>query len=176
MNPHDVVSLIVAAVAVIGVISTIGSSAQKARDKRRQTLGGVGMAAPTVARPPVAPVPQRVARAYAQRLAASLPSAPPPISAVPVPPVSVSAPPITAPAPPPPIVAPAPPPPIVSTPRIVADHGVLQQPSLRTGVLRGLFEDRRNLVRAVVAMEVLGPPIALREQAPWTLQPSEPST
>gem|GEM_PF-2573320 len=176
MSLHDVVALIVAAVAVIGVISTIGSSAQKARDKRRQTLGGAGMAAPTAARPPVAPVPQRVARAYTQRPAASLPSAQRAGSALPVPPVSGPPPAMTAPAPPPPIVAPAPPPPIVSTPRIVADHDVLQQPSLRTGVLRGLFEDRRNLVRAVVAMEVLGPPIALREQAPWTLQPSEPST
>lgn len=40
------------------------------------------------------------------------------------------------------------------------------------GVLDGLFEDSRNIVRGVVIAEVLGKPKALSEQPFWSLPPS----
>lgn len=46
-----------------------------------------------------------------------------------------------------------------------------------SGPLSGLFEDGNSLVRAVVAAELLGPPIALRENPLWQIpRPNEPST
>jgi len=46
-----------------------------------------------------------------------------------------------------------------------------------SGPLSGLFEDGNSLVRAVVASELLGPPIALRENPLWQIRrPNEPST
>ena|SRR5579872_2339564 len=44
------------------------------------------------------------------------------------------------------------------------------------GVWGAMFEDRTNLMRAVVAAEVLGPPAALREHTFWSPRHSEPST
>ena len=45
------------------------------------------------------------------------------------------------------------------------------------GPLNGLFEDGNSLVRAVVGAEVLGPPIALRENQLWQIRrPNERST
>jgi hypothetical protein len=46
----------------------------------------------------------------------------------------------------------------------------------RAGGLRGLFEDGNSLVRAVIAAEVLGPPVALREQSHWSQPQSDRST
>jgi hypothetical protein len=51
-------------------------------------------------------------------------------------------------------------------------------------VLQGMFEDGNSLLRAVIAAEVLGPPVALRqtyertaeERHFWKQQPNEPST
>ncbi|MHB8146430.1 MAG: hypothetical protein ACYDGM_04100, partial [Vulcanimicrobiaceae bacterium] len=121
MNAHDLVSFILTAVVVIGVVASIGSSAQKARDKRRQTFGGAVMPGAPPARPGVAPVPQRVARAYVQR------AAPPP--AMPTPTAS-PAPPAMA-----PIVASAMPP-IGPPPATGQEHEPGPRPSLRTGALR----------------------------------------
>ncbi|GAC1656308.1 MAG: hypothetical protein NVS9B12_07950 [Vulcanimicrobiaceae bacterium] len=46
-----------------------------------------------------------------------------------------------------------------------------------SGPLSGLFEDGNSLVRAVVAAELLGPPIALRENQLWQIRrPNERST
>ncbi len=46
-----------------------------------------------------------------------------------------------------------------------------------SGPLGGLFEDGNSLVRAVVAAELLGPPIALRENQLWQIRrPNERST
>jgi hypothetical protein len=45
-----------------------------------------------------------------------------------------------------------------------------------TGVLSGLFEDGKGLLRAVVAAEVLAPPLMLREQSNWSPPPNAPST
>jgi len=46
-----------------------------------------------------------------------------------------------------------------------------------SGPLSGLFEDGNSLLRAVVAAELLGPPIALRENPLWQIRrPNEPST
>jgi hypothetical protein len=64
-------------------------------------------------------------------------------------------------APPPPEAAPA------AHPR--------QAPARPAGLLHGLFEDGNSLLRAVVAAEVLQPPLALREPALWIQQPNEPS-
>lgn len=44
------------------------------------------------------------------------------------------------------------------------------------GVLSGLFEDGKGLLRAVVAAEVLAPPLSLREQSNWSPPPNAPST
>lgn len=44
------------------------------------------------------------------------------------------------------------------------------------GGLLALFEDGKSLVRALVAAEVLGPPIALREPSLWSQPPNERST
>jgi len=43
------------------------------------------------------------------------------------------------------------------------------------GGLVPLFEDGKSIVRALVAAEVLGPPVALREPSIWSLRPNEPS-
>jgi hypothetical protein len=79
--------------------------------------------------------------------------------------------------------APVTPPPVV--PRAVTPPPAAPLPPQRTtipthprpeaGVLRGLFEDRNSLIRAIVAAEVLGPPIALREQSIWSPLHNEPS-
>jgi hypothetical protein len=46
-----------------------------------------------------------------------------------------------------------------------------------SGPLSGLFEDGNSLLRAVVAAELLGPPIALGENPLWQIRrPKEPST
>jgi hypothetical protein len=51
----------------------------------------------------------------------------------------------------------------------------VEQRRVRTGGLWGIFEDKRALVRAVVASEVLGPPKALQEQSIWSQPHSESS-
>lgn len=49
-------------------------------------------------------------------------------------------------------------------------------PGRRTaGFIGGMFKDRRAFVRAIVAAEVLGKPIALQEQSIWSPRRSEPS-
>ena len=46
-----------------------------------------------------------------------------------------------------------------------------------SGPLSGLFEDGNSLLRAVVAAELLGPPVALRENPLWQIRrPNEAST
>ncbi|MDQ2663773.1 MAG: hypothetical protein M3Y18_07050, partial [Candidatus Eremiobacteraeota bacterium] len=45
-----------------------------------------------------------------------------------------------------------------------------------TGLLSGLFESGKGLLRAVVAAEVLAPPLTLREQSNWSPPPNAPST
>jgi hypothetical protein len=63
--------------------------------------------------------------------------------------------------------------------RVPAQGGVPAQGS----VLQGMFEDGNSLLRAVIAAEVLGPPVALRQtyersaEEPhfWKQQPNEPS-
>ena len=77
----------------------------------------------------------------------------------PAPPIVVSRPRPVAAQTPPPASPPVPPPHPVP-------HG--------TSAFRGMFE-RGNLVRAVVAAEVLGPPKALQEQSIWSPRHSEPS-
>jgi hypothetical protein len=39
-----------------------------------------------------------------------------------------------------------------------------------------MFKDGNSLLQAVIAAEVLGPPIALKEHHFWSQQPNEPST
>jgi hypothetical protein len=72
----------------------------------------------------------------------------------------------------------APPPQAVAPPPIVRRRAeVTPAPAPRahgTGAFRGMFE-RGNLVRAIVAAEVLGPPKALQEQSIWSPRHSEPS-
>lgn len=50
--------------------------------------------------------------------------------------------------------------------------------SRQGGALSGLFEDGNSLLRAVVASEVLAPPLGLRENPNWLIRrpPNEPST
>ncbi len=69
------------------------------------------------------------------------------------------------PTPPPQVVAPvAPAPPAPPAPELwhaaVTPH--------RTGVLKGLFETRKGILRGIVAAQVLGRPIALSENPYWT--------
>jgi hypothetical protein len=46
------------------------------------------------------------------------------------------------------------------------------------GLFQGIFEESAQLVRVLVASEVLGPPVALRplEASVWNQRPNEPST
>ena len=47
----------------------------------------------------------------------------------------------------------------------------------QSGPLSGLFEDGNSLLRAVVAAELLGPPVAMRENQLWQIRrPNERST
>lgn len=48
-------------------------------------------------------------------------------------------------------------------------------PQQSDGGLLPLFEDGKSLIRAIVAAEVLGPPVALREPSPWSPPPNERS-
>lgn len=70
-------------------------------------------------------------------------------------------------------------PPIVIRPRraavAVQDPLALEEPLHGRGAFRGMF-GRGNLVRAVIAAEVLGPPKALQEQSIWSPRHSEPLT
>jgi hypothetical protein len=86
--------------------------------------------------------------------------------AVTVAPTAPTRPPVTTMVPRPRAVAAQPPaPPVPEVPRTVP-HG--------TRGFRGMFE-RGNLVGAIVAAEVLGPPKALQEQSIWSPRHSEPS-
>ncbi len=95
---------------------------------------------------------QQIAVQQAQRAAPRPDVAPIPVAAMrPIPPAQIAAP--VAPAPPAP-----PPPAILHAP--VTPH--------RTGVLKGLFETRKSILRGIVAAEVLGRPKALSEYPYWT--------
>jgi hypothetical protein len=74
--------------------------------------------------------------------------------------------------PPQPPKAPAPAPPVQAAPPLAPPR---QAPAHAAGLLQGLFEDGNSLLRAVIAAEVLQPPLALRETALWIQQPNEPS-
>lgn len=39
----------------------------------------------------------------------------------------------------------------------------------RTGALHGFFEDGKSVRRAVIAAEIFGPPVALKERTPWQI-------
>ncbi|MBV9272054.1 MAG: hypothetical protein JO165_13250 [Candidatus Eremiobacteraeota bacterium] len=51
----------------------------------------------------------------------------------------------------------------------------LHDESQLDGGLVPLFEDGKSIIRALVAAEVLGPPVAMREPSTWSLRPNEPS-
>jgi hypothetical protein len=42
--------------------------------------------------------------------------------------------------------------------------------------LQSIFQDGNSLVRAIIASEVLGAPVSLRENHHWNQPPNEPST
>jgi hypothetical protein len=92
---------------------------------------------------------------------------------------SAQAPQMQRPAPPPPVAAP----PTVVVPAPVAPPKIVSAPSLPTPTpaqvgtspIRGMFGGSATLVRAIVAAEVLGPPIALQERTIWSPRHSEPS-
>ncbi|HZZ65586.1 MAG TPA: hypothetical protein VFE17_08820 [Candidatus Baltobacteraceae bacterium] len=44
----------------------------------------------------------------------------------------------------------------------------------RAPVLQGMFADGNSLLRAIIAAEVLGPPVSLKEHSFWNRQPNEP--
>jgi hypothetical protein len=72
--------------------------------------------------------------------------------------------------------APAPvPPPIVAAPPL-APHQPAHVARIGSGAIRGMFGGSATLVRAIVASEVLGPPLALREHTTWSPRRSESST
>jgi len=60
-----------------------------------------------------------------------------------------------------------PPVPRAPVPPAMPEH---ERDVVRSGVFDGMFEDGKNLLRAVVAAEVLGPPAALRENAHWQIR------
>jgi len=93
---------------------------------------------------PPAPAPRRVSRTIVR---------------IPAPPPPVQSPPPPRQAPPPPVAAP--PTRRAQAPNVV--DRVVQAPAARR---RPLFADRRDLVRAVIAAEVLGKPRALRDERP----------
>jgi hypothetical protein len=64
----------------------------------------------------------------------------------------------------PPQVASPPPAPVVAAVRPVG-----------TGLVRGMFEGPATLVRAIVAAEILGPPLSMQEQSIWSPRHKEPS-
>jgi hypothetical protein len=95
-------------------------------------------------------------------------------------------------APPPPVAAPAPqmpqsvaqafamppvvPPPVAPPPAPAPPPVAFPAPArLGTSTIRGMFGGSTTLVRAIVAAEVLGPPIALQERTIWSPRHSEPS-
>jgi len=165
---HDIGALIWVIIVIAGVISSIYRSARNARRAAAE-----GQQAPP-SRPvrtqpryvrPVPPPPW-------PRGAVPPPAIPPAAGAVPAMPPIATAPPVQRPAR------------VPQTPRAVtvpvtppaAQHPQsVAHPQPQAGVLRGLFEDRKGLVRAVVAAEVLGPPLALREQSIWSPLHNEPS-
>ncbi|MBV8153059.1 MAG: hypothetical protein JO029_00215 [Candidatus Eremiobacteraeota bacterium] len=141
---RDVGALIWGILVVIGVISSIVQSAKKARAPARTVTPPVRTAPPvrvTSNVPPAQMPPQLqalLAQFEQQSQAVARPAAPPP-----------------PPPPPKPVPVPiAPPPPM---PRAVAP---------RPSGVRGIaaFGTRDSLVRAIVAAEVLGKPIALRDE------------
>ena len=75
------------------------------------------------------------------------------------------------------VAAPAPPP-RPAPPKMTAHDREEARGVVRaSGPLSGLFEDGNSLLRAVVAAELIGPPIALRENPLWQIRrPNEPST
>jgi hypothetical protein len=96
------------------------------------------------------------------------------------PPPPVAAPPLRmAPAPAPAVeVAPVVPPPVAPPKIAVAPSPTMPFPMpapVGTSPIRGMFGGSTTLVRAIVAAEVLGQPIALQEHLIWSQRHSEPS-
>ena len=147
---HDIGTLIWVIVVVAAMISGIKKNVQRARET-------TGPAQPRRPAPPLL------------RASVSVPAA---MSAsVGIPP---AAPPATLIAPP---VAPPPIRPAAPRPAPVPDlfHAVGIQKPRSSGLLGGIFEDKRSVLRAVVAAEILGKPKALQEQSIWSPRHSEPS-
>ncbi|MEO6913910.1 MAG: hypothetical protein ABI182_07820 [Candidatus Baltobacteraceae bacterium] len=46
---------------------------------------------------------------------------------------------------------------------------LLSIPMRPTGALHGFFEDGKSVRRAVIAAEIFGPPVALKERTPWQI-------
>jgi hypothetical protein len=115
---------------------------------------------------------ERMLEALQQRRAAQMP-APPPAPGPAAAPVAPPAPPPRAATPPP---APARPPKQTAHDREEAARAAAAR--AKGGSIVGLFEDGNSLLRAVVASEVLSPPLALRENPNWLKRrpPNEPST
>lgn len=137
---------------IIGGISTIVRAAQKTA---RTRAGAV----PNISAPPPASLPVRISHQMQPAIPVSDPA-----TAVfevePTPEEPVVSPVVTT------VAAPI----VVPVPTAVAD---LTAP--RRGQIRLQFEERGTWVRALIAAEVLGPPLSLREQRFWSQPHNEPS-
>ncbi len=145
---HEIGGLVWVLLVIIGVVSSIVQSSRRSAAQRRvQPPQTAARQMPVAQRPPIRPQPQfdmreELASIMAQMAAQSQPVQPPPKP--PPPPVA-----------PTPVAAP-PPPPIRPVPAV-------HSPVART---EKLFGQRSSLVRAVIAAEVLGKPLALRDEYP----------
>jgi hypothetical protein len=156
---HDFGVLIWILLLIIGMVSSIRRSAQRQRPGPPQALRP--MAPPQMPPQAVRPLPPLPTPSQPVRM-------PQPVRI----PRAAAPPPLAQPAQP----APAPvPPPIVAAPPL-APHQPAHVARSGSGAIRGMFEGSATLVRAIVASEVLGPPLALREHTTWSPRRSEPST
>ncbi len=147
MHLENLGTLVWIVLVAIGVVSSMAKSARKAR--------GPGQPAPRAA----APHPQGVVAQFG-----SLPVMPGPQT----------------PPPPPPVLAAVPPPIIVRRaepprPAAVGTSGAALAAGHGTAPARGMFGRRADLVRAVIAAQVLGPPKALQEHTFWSPRHDEAS-
>lgn len=144
---HDLGGLVWIIIVAIAVISSMRRNVQRARAARY---------AQTQKMQQVQPPPPPVA-APLQPAVQIAPAPPPP------PPVFAAPPPVL----PPVIAPPAPPPAQPATFPIAAPVG--------TSPIRGMFGGSATVVRAIVASQVLGPPISMQEHTIWSPRHSEPS-
>ncbi len=160
---HDIGALVWVILVVIGVISSIRKNAKKGKQPAPALQQRRDTAAPAAVRPaPALSAPAPVAVPHPVRVLFE-----PPPTAPPVPPRIVPV------APPPPLAEAVMPPILAPEPLHEAAPGIHRARS--SGLLGGIFEDKKSILRAVVAAEVLGKPKALQEQSIWSPRHSEPS-